>query len=127
MVRRVIDAAIDAAWAVRRFLLAIPGWVRRMMGWIRCGVDPWQIWSLDTSAARWLAPRLELLRDLGHGHPVYEGMADEIWFAIVDKMAQTFRFAGAKFEDDWETRADVREYVSDGLDLFAEFFFSLWD
>lgn len=96
---------------------------RRTRGW-----DEREVWSLDHTAAKFLAPRVEMLRDQMCGYPIQ--LDEETWFAILDKMAQAFRFVEA---DEWildgpeaEREAKSR-YIDDGLELFAEFFLDLWN
>ena len=94
---------------------------RRRRGW-----DEREVWELHVTAAAFLAPRLELLRDGAHGYPFRDDMDEETWFAVLDKMAQAFRFVAC---DDWdETEAPARaSFIDEGLALFAEFYLDLWD
>lgn len=53
-----------------------------------------------------------------------EPMSHELWFAIVDKMAQAFGFLETW---EWEREEGIQEYVEQGLDLFREYYHHLWD
>ncbi len=107
-------ARLGTSWT-RNLRRAKHWWQRRTRGW-----DESEIWSLDITLSAWLWPRLELLRDHEHGYPW--ALDEETWFAILDKLAQTFRFI-AEDEDNPARWA----YIEEGLDLFREFFHDLWD
>jgi hypothetical protein len=93
-------------------------------------------WSLDTSVAEWLAPRLYHLAEHHAGHPTYfcgesdpysehcdaDG-CDDIWTAILYKMAEGFEL----IDKDDDPSQERRDYIDECLDLFREFFYSLWD
>ena len=125
-------------WAIRRFVKGLPWQVKRMFYWLRDGYDPEHLWAIDTACSRWLIPRLEGFRDNHSSYPG-EDISPEMWFAMIDKMAQTFRFIDKDEYYLWHcgpntteygTKAEAREreqYVSEGLHLFAEYFTSLWD
>lgn len=95
---------------------------RRYWRWLKCGFDPWDVWSLDAATAKFLWPRLEAMRD---GHNGYPGILDDdVWTAMLDKMAQTMKFVATW---DWEDDPTKVEYVQEGVDLLWEYFFNLWD
>jgi hypothetical protein len=110
--------AIGRAW--RSASLAIRDGIFRL----RHGYSFVDCWSLDSALAKWIAPRLEHLRDNHISHVC--DLSTEEWFAVLDKMAQTFRFISA---GEWwySENRDQEAYVNEGLDLFREFYFGLWD
>lgn len=94
-------------------------WQRRERGW-----DDRETWNIDCELARWAAPRLETYRDKAIGYP--HRLDADVWFAIVDKMAQAFRFC-ATYDWELEDGKGRAKYIEEGLDLFREYFFDLWD
>jgi len=111
---------------------------------IKYGCNPQDIWNLDTTCARWLVPRLKLMRDRGHGFPgeiyaKYEDMQDRHeadrlavaeWRGILDEMIDGFSMIATKF--DWmylsKPEYDANwEKANRALDLFRNYYFDLWD
>ncbi len=93
-------------------------WQRRTRGW-----DDSDIWSLDFTIAKFVLPRLVLLRERKHGYPcVCE--SEEAWDDIMLRMIAAFEWLAR--EDRWSTEA-IPDYVEDGLDLFRKYFHCLWD
>jgi hypothetical protein len=92
-----------------------------MWRWAVWGFDPWDVWSLDIAVARFLSRRLPKFIKYRHGYP--GGMSDEHWGEILGKI----NLAMNKIADfTWDDPADEMA-VKEGLDLFREHFFSLWD
>jgi len=91
---------------------------------LRHGFRREDCWSLDTAVAAWLTPRLYHLAEHHSGYPSqFDGEdGDELWTAILAKMADGFELI-AKDADNPERR----DYINECLDLFREYFFSLWD
>jgi len=82
--------------------------------------------------AEWVVPRLKELRDHGTGCPASfvsckNGEAyDNGWDPILTKMIRAFE-AIAKEEADDPNSFEHYDFVEQGLDLFREYYFSLWD
>lgn len=91
-------------------------WQRRTRGW-----DDSDLWSLDYTLSKYLAPRLRRLRDYTHSHPC--DVTHEEWQAEIDKMAAAFEWCGS--DERWCEQTP--EEVEQGLDLFRRRFFYLWD
>ena len=111
-------------WAIRRFILEIPYRIRSIVFRLKHGFPREDTWSLDDAVARFLAPRL---RYLAENHIGYfdENINDEIWTAILFKMADGFERMTAP---DWGSfDKDLLADAEECLDLFREYFFNLWD
>jgi hypothetical protein len=111
-------------WTIRRFVLDIPSKARSLLFRLRHGFSREDTWALDTATAKFLAPRLLYLAEHHCGYPhQFDGEdGDELWTAILAKMADGFERIA-------EDRTDIFDDDYDGecLDLFRAFFFSLWD
>lgn len=111
-------------------------WQRLTRGW-----DDSDMWSLDCSLAKLIAPRLRRFRDLdggvfggipasycdtgSDGMPVATEAARNRYRADLDKMIAAFEFAASKERWD-EHRPEVYARHDEGIKLFAEHFWSLW-
>lgn len=91
-------------------------WQRRTRGF-----DDSVTWSLDYSLAKLIWPRLRLFREHNMGHPY--GMTEEEWLLKLDCMIRAFVYLAD--ESRWK---DIKwpPYVQEGLNLFAEYYGSLW-
>ena len=111
-------------WSIRRFVLGIPSDIRAVGFRLRHGFRQEEWWGLDTATARFLAPRLMYLSEHHAGYPSqFDGEdGDELWTAILAKMADGFERIGAD-------RLDILDddYEAECLDLFREYFYALWD
>lgn len=92
---------------------------RRKRGW-----DDSDTWSLYTSIAEFILPRLIRFKEVNNGFP--DNLTSEKWDEILDKMIFAMDYIareddtfGKELEDNWEK-------VQEGLDLFNEYFFDLW-
>ena len=84
-------------------------WQRRTRGF-----DDRDLWSLNTTIAEFMAPRLRAFSSHPCSYP--PSLSPDEWMATVTKMAEWFeQYAGPGVEDD------------SGLQLFAEWFFDLWN
>lgn len=92
-------------------------WQRIYRGW-----DDSDIWSLDFTIAKFIAPRLKLLRKEEMGYP--SNMTLESWNADLDKMIAAFEFASS--EGRWSAPHKEYDKHQDGINLFAKHFWSLW-
>lgn len=90
---------------------------RLIRGW-----DDSETWSLDHSLAVVILPRLKRFRKLTVGTP--GDLTQKEWYAILDQMIETFEFIAS--EKYWEANYKDYERLSKGLDLFREYYFTLW-
>jgi len=109
---------------------------KHLYQYITRGYSDKQVWSLDTTIAEFVLPRLRTLKMLTHGYP--EGFDSmEEWSKAIDKMIWSFEFAlkdyGSEDFDhndyeNWKKKNDKRtERYKEGMRLFAEYFWNLWD
>jgi hypothetical protein len=102
------------------------------------GFDEPDLWDLESSLAKIIAPRLKAFRDMKknsvpvsdvpHAHCILSLDEDQpieecLWFAMIDKMYQAFQMIA---DDEINSRSQER-YVREGLALFATYFQHLWD
>jgi hypothetical protein len=107
----------DAINTIRRIRRAILHTYQRLTrGW-----DDSDIWSLDVTTAKWIAPRLRRLRRRTLGHPA--NMTEAEWDAKLSKMTRAFEYMAS---DEQLLSVDDPEYVAEGLSLFAKHYRSLW-
>ena len=93
---------------------------------IKRGFDDTELWSLYTTIGRFILPRLKAFREGFCGYPTVLESEDQ-WGEILDKMIFSFDYV-VREDEEFEVRED--EYynrVQEGLDLFAKYFFNLWD
>lgn len=89
------------------------------------GFDSTELWNLDTTIAKFIAPRLKVFREDGvHGWP--SDMTPDEWEVILDKMVSTFEFLANEgkyvcFDQECWTQVD------EGLGLFAKYYSALWN
>lgn len=84
-----------------------------------------ETWSLDLTIAKFILPRLKRFRQIDSGVP--SDLTEEQWHEILDKIIITFDMIVAN--DSTPTLFCDKEkmkIVDEGLDLFREWFFSLW-
>lgn len=89
------------------------------------GFDDSETWALDHTIASFILPRLKCFYNNGNimSHPY--GLTNKKWNKIVSKMVQAFDLI---VNTDAARRTDKEhEVVNEGLDLFREYFFDLWD
>jgi hypothetical protein len=83
------------------------------------GWDDSDCWNLDETIAEFVLPRLKKFKENPFGCP--STLTEKEWDTILGKMVHAFEkslsFHLTKEED---------EEVQEGLNLFAEYFFSLW-
>jgi hypothetical protein len=114
-------------WAIRRFIRDIPYRIRSIVFRVRHGFPQEDWWNLHAATARFLAPRLRYMAEHTSGYPsAFDGEdGDELWSAILSKMADGFE---RMTKPDWDMfDRDEVVYVEECLDLFRAFFFNLWD
>jgi hypothetical protein len=114
-------------WKIRRFVLNIPYRVRSIVFRLRHGFSIEDVWNLDDATARFLSARLLYLAENTSGYPSeFDGEdGDEVWIAILFKMADGFERMTAP---NWDSFVqEEMDYAKECLDLFREYFFNLWD
>ena len=114
-------------WRIRRFVRNIPYYIRSIVFRLRHGFSREDTWDLNDAVARFLTPRLLYMAENTSGYPsAFDGEdGDELWIAVLFKIADGFERMTAP---DWdEFSQEEITYVEECLDLFREFFFSLWD
>ena len=111
-------------------------------------IDDWDVWSLDHTLATIIHPALIRLSKIKHGHPDHDRYSDEcyseydaqesfeeilnreeeyeeLWNTRLDKMIYAF---GMIIGDDcYNWSKEENEKINEGLHLFSEHYFSLWD
>ena len=97
-----------------------PKWIHQR---ITRGFDDRETWSLDCTIARFVAPRLDVLRDTSVGYPP-DLESQEAWTAVIDKMSQAMYLVADQFRR--EIDGNTQEYIDEGLELFSFFFQALW-
>ena len=95
-------------------------WQRKTRGW-----DDREIYSLDITIAQFIIPRLKFYHDNYGGCP--SGLTEEKWKEIVGKILHTFELiADEKHLPGSEDFEKYDEIMQEGLDLFRQYYFSLW-
>ena len=89
---------------------------------IERGFDDSETWSLDTTIASFILPRLIRFKEIKAGHPA--SISSEEWDSILGKMERGFEFT-IKDSNGFLTEDEVKQ-MNEGLDLFREWFFNLW-
>lgn len=84
------------------------------------GIDNSEVWNLDITLAKFILPRLKLLRKIRNGYP--PNLTDSTWKETLKKMENSFQITidGTLCEDN-------RLQYTLGLNLFAQYFPHLWD
>lgn len=90
------------------------------------GFDLHDTWSLDSSLARWAAPRLKHLKVTKCGYPgIDEAATDKAWNKVLDKMIKAFELVSD--ESIAFMNKKQKKQCEEGLDLFRKYFRDLWD
>lgn len=130
--------------------------IKRQWQRIRYGFPTYQAWDFYGWHSRIVTPRLKHLRNNLHGHPS-DFKSTEEWQVILDKIIWAFENCEQRpdfhYSDDYDHRYMVtetelgkvytsmnttgtidmtpviehNERVQEGLDLFAKYYFDLWD
>lgn len=113
-------------WREAKFHLSRAFWWTRQ--YLKLGFHEADLWSLDIHLSELLYLRLKKFREWfgGRSHPVNLDNSEQ-WCEIVDKMADAFKLIGQA--DGWylDLTDEQRQQIDEGLDLFREYFFDLWD
>lgn len=93
-------------------------WQRRTRGW-----DDSETWSLDTTIAKFVLPRLTAFLRLNNGHPY--GMTPEEWDKKLTEMIAAMRFFAAGDQYHIGSEKEYKRALR-GVQLFAKWFPALW-
>ena len=88
------------------------------------GFDDSETWSLDSSLATHILPRLKRFREYHRGYPM--SMTAESWNAVLDKMIFAFEYHCDEERKYGRNAPGEYEKVEEGLKLFAEYYGNLW-
>ncbi|MGM8331755.1 hypothetical protein [Clostridium perfringens] len=88
-----------------------------------------ELWSLDTTLAKYILPRLEKYRNMERMSYPSKLSGEEEWNDILDKMIYAFKYVLERdnFYFDYDTEKERIEKYKEGMNLFAEYFMDLWD
>ena len=89
------------------------------------GFDESETWSLDSTIAKFILPRLKYFYNDGDIFSYPGNLTSKEWSAIVSKMVKAFDLI-VHVDVANRTEEDVKA-VEEGLDLFREYFFDLWN
>ncbi len=90
---------------------------RQKRGW-----DDTETWSLFSTLAEWLVPRLKRFKKLNDGcHP--SDITSKQWDKAIDEMIEGFKLIA---EDICAPNEDQTVKMDRALDIFRDRFFSLW-
>jgi hypothetical protein len=87
-------------------------WTR---GW--CDADTW---SLDSTLAEIILPRIKILQELKSCYPC--NLTEEEWNSILNKIIRAFEICQ---DDVWESKSEAAE-IEEGLQLFVKYYRNLW-
>lgn len=90
------------------------------------GFDDSETWSMDSSLAKLILPRLKRFQEVRAGYPA--NMTDEEWEKIIQEMIWGFQwFAdGKQHSYDYVKEAHEANRANDAIDLFARYYSTLW-
>lgn len=92
------------------------------------GFDDSETWSLDSTIAKFLVPRLKAFKECKNGYPAR--MTEKKWNKILDEMIEGFELYLT--HDEWELCQDKNIYnekslkVNKALKHFSKYFYDLW-
>ena len=98
--------------------------IRSFRYFLKNKVYDYQVYNLDNNIAKFVLPRLKLLRKDINGYPESVG-SFENWLTILDKVIWSF-----ERELDWtdyqKTKEDFKKY-EEGIELFGKYWRQFWD
>ena len=136
----LIDSINDSPWykkifyGVKRILTDTRFKIRMFLQRLFRGYADCEVWSFYDYLSKYAIPRLKKLQKIRHGYPAslqddnyseddhYSKIADQRWHDILSKIILAFELIANEDKDEAD---DAR--VKEGLDLFREYFFALWD
>lgn len=91
---------------------------------IKNGFDDSETWSLYSTIAQFIYPRLKRYKEVNNGTPM--GLTENEWNDILDKMIFSFE---SIVNDTIDFTIDEKENYNkfeEGINLFAKYFLQLW-
>lgn len=85
------------------------------------GFDSTELWNLDVTISRFIAPRLKAFAADLHGFP--NGLTEESWLIELNKMIAAFELC----ETVCIATPEQSQTIEAGLDSFRKYFFYLWN
>lgn len=87
------------------------------------GWDESEVWSLDNTSAKFLAPRLKEFKKIKTGHP--QNIDIEQWDIYLDEMI--FAFSSLQERSIYHFDTNTSNRIQNGLNLFSKYYHDLWD
>ena len=109
-------------------------WFNIRMLWQRTfrGYSDLEVWSLDTSMAAYLLPRLRALKETTHGYP--HDLTEELWDKYLAEMIWCLdRYLSEEYSDFNEEESSANQRIADkkriqaGFQLIGLQWMNLWD
>jgi hypothetical protein len=91
------------------------------------GFDDTELWSLDLTIAAFVEPRLRAFIDTFQARSVPSDMESEDWLEKLEKMHRAFYLIVKEDGKMMPPDSPESKEIEEGLDLFREYFFHLWD
>lgn len=89
---------------------------------IERGFDDSETWSLDNTISNFIIPRLRRFNEIKPNYPPDLSMSE--WTDKINKMIEAFEL-NIKDTNSFISE-DEQEKITEGLDLFRQYFFNLW-
>lgn len=115
--RKLFDRPHRQAWRQARWFAQ-----RRKRGF-----DDTELWSLDFTIAKFIEPRLRAFIDQFQARSVPCDMEQKDWLEKLEKMHRAFHLIVKEDCKMMLPDSPESKEVEEGLDLFREYFFHLWD
>jgi hypothetical protein len=90
---------------------------------IKRGFDDSETWCLTTTICSFVLPRLKRFKKIDAGHPMR--LTAKEWHSILNKIIVALELI-IRNDGAWVFNEKEQKQVEKGLDLFREWFFSLW-
>lgn len=87
---------------------------------LKRGFDDSETWSLYTTIASFIVPRLKRFKKVNNGYPA--NLTEEEWDTILDKMIFSFE----NCDHDKLFEKEFYDKYEEGINLFAKYFMNLW-
>ena len=98
-------------------------WAKYQQQRFERGFDDSETWSLDATISRFIEPRLRIFKEVNCGCPA--NLTEEQWDEILDKMILAFEKYNS--DDRYPVLSEENQkIVTEGFDLFHEYFYALW-
>jgi hypothetical protein len=93
----------------------------------RLGFDESELWNLDLTCAQLIAPRIRAFIDTFEARSVPCNKEQREWRETLEKMYTAFQLISNTDGATYILTDKEQEDIEEGLDLFREYFFHLWD